>query len=71
MSTKNDERVKDYQKMSHGKYILEIIDNERLEDLVKKWNAVPLHLGDFLISNSIRIMNVFFHTIIGFNSNDL
>ena len=71
MSTENDERLKDDQKMSFENYILKMIDDKRIENDVEKWNTMPLNLGAFIISTSIRIMNILIHTYNGFNSNDL
>ena len=36
MHSENDERVKDYWKISHGNYIVKMIDDLGLEDQVKK-----------------------------------
>ena len=52
MMSEYDERVKEYWKLSHGNYIVKMIDAKGLEDEVKKLNTVPLHLGCFVISNS-------------------
>ena len=38
---------------------------------VKKVNILPLQLGAFVLSNSIRIMNNFIHAINGFHTNDV
>ena len=46
-------------------------DDEQLEDEVRKFNTTRLHLGAFVLSNSRRILNESFHTVNGFNSNDL
>ena len=59
MRTEYDERVKDYWKISGINYIVKMMDDAGLEDEVKKLNTMPLHLGVFVISNSIRIMNNF------------
>ena len=48
-----------------------MIDDEGLEDDVKKMNTMPLHLGSFVLSNSKRIMNNFIHTNNGFFTNDI
>ena len=66
-----DERVKDYWRVSHGNYIVKMIDDAGLEDEVKNKNTMPLHLGSFVLSNSKRIMNNFIHAINGFITNDL
>ena len=66
-----DERVKDYWRISHGKYIVEMIDDAGLKDEVKKLNTMPLHLGAFVLSNSKRFMNNLIHDINGFHTNDV
>ena len=71
MMTEYDERVLDYQKTNYGNYIVKMKDDEGLEDEVEKVNTMPLHLGDFVLSNSKRIMKNFTHTLDGFYSNDV
>ena len=71
MQTEYDERVKDYWKISNINYIVKMIDDEGLEDEIKKINTMPLHLGAFVLSNSKRIMNNFIHAINGFYTNDV
>ena len=71
MMSEYDERVKDYWKLSGINYIVKMIDDAGLEDEVKKLNTMPLHLGDFVLSNSKRIMNNFIHAIIPFYTNDV
>ena len=66
MMTEYDEREKDYWKKSGINYIVKMIDDKGLEDGVKKLNTMPLHLGNFVLSNSKRIMNNFIHAINGF-----
>ena len=71
MQTEFDERVKDYWKISNINYIVKMIDDPGLEDVVKKLNTMPLHLGSFVLSNSKRIMNNFIPAIDGFYTNDV
>ena len=71
MQTEYDERVKDYWKISGINHIVKMIDDAGLEDEVEKLNTMPLHLGAFVLSNSIRIMNNFIHAINGFYTNDV
>ena len=71
MMSENDERVKDYWKISGINYIVKMIDDAGLEEEVKKLNTMPPHLGAFLLSNSKRIMNNFIHAINGFYTNDV
>ena len=66
-----DKRVLDYQKIKYGNYIVEMKEDEVLQDEVKKVNAMPLHLGASVLSNSKRIMNNFIHAIDGFYSSDV
>ena len=61
-----DERVKDYWKISHGIYTIQMIDDAGLEDEVKNFNTIPLHVGAFVLSNSKRIMKSFIHAFDGF-----
>ena len=56
-------------RISHGTYILKMIDNKGLEDEVQKVNTMRLHVGAFVLSNSKRIMNNFFHVIVGIYTN--
>ena len=69
MMSEYDERLKDYWKISGFNYIVKMIDDAGLEDEMKKLNTMPLHLGDFVLSNSKRIMNNFIHAINGFYTN--
>ena len=69
--TEDDERVKEYWRLSHGNYIVKMIDDKGLEDEVEKLNTTPLHLGAFVLSNSKRHMNNFIHGINGFFTYDL
>ena len=71
MESQYDERVKDYWKISGINYIVKMIDDEGLEDEIKKINTMPLHLGAFVLSNSKRIMNNFIHAINRFYTNDV
>ena len=71
MMTEYDERVLDYWKINYGTYFVKLIDDEGLEDEVKKVNTMPLHLGAFVLSKSKRIMNNFIHAIDGFCTNDV
>ena len=43
MMSEYDERVKDYWKISHGIYIIKMIDDAGLEDEVEKVNTMLLH----------------------------
>ena len=61
MGTEYDERVEDYWKISGINCIVKMTDDAGLEDEVKKLNAMPLHLGAFVLSNSKRILNNFIH----------
>ena len=64
------ERVKDYWKISGNNYIVKMIDDVGLEEVVKKLNTMPLHLRAIVLRNSKRIMNNFKHAIDGFYTND-
>ena len=64
-------KVKEYWKISHFNYIVNMINGAGLEDEVKKLNTMPLHLGKLVLSNSKRIMNTFSFTINGFCTKDL
>ena len=71
MMSEYDERVKDFWGISHGNYIVIMIDDAGLEDEVMKSNTMPLQLGAFVLSNSKRIMNNFIHAINGFHTSDV
>ena len=71
MMSEYDERVKDNWKFSGYNCIVKMIDDAGLEDEVKKFNTMPLHLGAFVLGNSKRTMNNFIYAIIGFFTNDV
>ena len=71
MMTEYDERVLDYQKISHGIYIVKMKDDVGLQDDFKKVNTLPLQMGSFVLSNSRKIMNIFIHANNGFYTNDV
>ena len=71
MMSEYDDRVKDYWKLSHGNYIVKLVDDKVLEDVVKKLKTVPLHLGSFVLSFGKRILNKFIHLNIGFLTKDV
>ena len=48
MLNEYDEGVRGYWKISHGNYIVKMVQSEGLEDEVKKLNTMPLHLGAFV-----------------------
>ena len=48
MMTKFDERVLDYQKIIHGRYIVKLKEDEGIEDEVKKVNTLPLQRAVFI-----------------------
>ena len=68
--TEYDERVKDCWKILGINHIVKMIDDAGLEDEVKKINTMPLETGDFVLSNSRRIMNLILHAINGFYTKD-
>ena len=70
IQTEYDERVRYYQKIKYGNYIVKLKVDEGLQDEVKKVITMVLHLGAFVLSNSKRIMNNFIHAIDGFYTND-
>ena len=43
MMSENDERVKDYWRISFGNCIVKMVDDAELEDEVEKLNTMPLH----------------------------
>ena len=69
MLSEYEEGVKDYWRISLGKYVVKMIDDRGLEDEVRNLNTMPLHLGAFLLSNSKRTVNNFIHAINGFHTN--
>ena len=71
MMSEYDERVKENWKISGINYIVKMIDDAGLGNEIKNLNTMPLHLGAFVLSNSIRIMINFIHAINGFYTNDL
>ena len=71
MQTEYDERVREYWKIYGIIYIAKMIEDAGLGDEIKKVNTMPLHLGNFVLSNSKRIMNNFIHAINRFYTNDV
>ena len=71
MMTEYDEWVKGYWRVSHGNYIVKMIEDPGLEDEVKKINTMPLHLGAFVLSISKRNMNNYIQVIKGFYTKDV
>ena len=71
MMTENDERVRDYWKISGINYIVKMIDDKGLEDQIKNLITMPPHLGAFVLSNSKRIMINYIHAINGFYTKDV
>ena len=69
--TEYDERVKGNWKISHGIYIVKMIDDAGLEDEVKKLNTRSPLKGSFVLSKSKRNMNNFIHAVNGFYTNDV
>ena len=59
MLTEYDEQVKKFWKISHGNYIIKMVDDKGLGDEVKKLNTIPLHVGAFVSWNSQRLLNKF------------
>ena len=60
MSTEYDERVKNYRKLSNGKFFVKMVVDEGLEDGVRKLNRKPFPIRAFILSISKRAMNNFF-----------
>ena len=50
MMSEYDEKLEEYWRISHGKYIVKMVNDESLEGEVKKLNTMPLHLGAFVLS---------------------
>ena len=71
MMSENDEWVKEYWKLSHENYFVEMIDDKGLEDEVEKLDTMPLNLGVFVLSNNKTILNNFINAFNGFYTNDL
>ena len=71
MMTEYDEQVEGYWRISHGNYIVKMIDDPGLEDEVKKLNTMPLHLSAFVLTISKRFMNSYIQAINGFFTNDV
>ena len=69
--TEFNERNLVYQKIKYGNYFVKMKGDEGLQDVDKKVNTMPLHLGAFVLSNSKRIMNIFIHAINGCYTNDV
>ena len=62
MMTEYHERVIDYQKLSHGNFIVKMKDGVELQDEVKRVTTMPLQMGSFVLSNSRRNFNNQFFT---------
>ena len=71
MQTEYDERVIDYPKITYGNKIVEMENDDRLQDAVKKVDTMPLPLGALVLSNGKHFMNKFIHAIDGFYTNNV
>ena len=65
MKTEFDENVLDYWKLPNGSCIVKMKKHDGLADDCVTKNTLPAVLGDFLLSNSKRIMNKVFREING------
>ena len=50
---------------------MKLKEDAGLQDEVKKFNTMPLHLSAFVLTNSKRIVKKFLHVIDGFHKNNL
>ena len=71
MMSEYDDRDKDYWRTGYVNCIVKIIDDVGLEDEVEKLNTLTVHLGEFVLSNSKKNMNIFIQTINGYKTNDV
>ena len=71
METDYDENVLDYWKLPNGNYIVNLKKDDGLEVNNDVKNTLPSHLGDFILSNSKRIMNNFIREINGCYNNTI
>ena len=71
MLTEYGERVRGYWKISHGIYFVKMVDDKGLEDEVRQFNTMALHLGSFVLSNSRSIMKNFTHSVFRIYTSDL
>ena len=71
METEYDENVLDFWKLPNGNYIVKLKKDDGLEEDNDVKNTLPSHLGDFILSNSKRIMNNFIREINGFYNNSI
>ena len=71
MISEYDEPVMEYRKISGVKYIVKMVDDQRLEDEVKKLNTLVLHFGAFVILISKRSITNFMRANNGFYTNDV
>ena len=51
MVSENDERFKEYWRISQDKYTCKMVDDKELEDVVERLKTIPLHLGAFFIKH--------------------
>ena len=71
METEYDENKLDYWKLPNGNYCVKLKTGDGLESDNNVKNTLPSHLGAFILSNSIRIMNNFIRELNGFYNNNI
>ena len=69
MKTEYDDNVLDYWRLPRENYFVKLKKDDGLDDDNDVKNTLPAHLGAFILSNSIRIMNKFIREMNGFFNN--
>ena len=71
MKTEYNENVLHFWKLQNENFIIKITKDEALDDDRFIKNALPAHLGAFILSNSKRIMNNSIREINSFFNNSI
>ena len=71
MKSEFDEKVLDYWRLPNGNYIVKMKKDDGLNNDCDIKNTLPAVLGDFILSNSKRIMNIFISEMNGFYINSI
>ena len=69
MEKENVDNVLDYRKLANGYYIVKFWKDDGLEGDNNMKKTITSHLGAFILSKSIRIMNKFISELNGFYNN--
>ena len=67
----NDERVKDYEQLLNGEFVVDLGPKAGLDKIIDVENWMLSHLGTFTFSNSKTIVINFVNAVDGFYNNSI